>query len=159
MQLWTSCASATPVARSTRMNSTRRSVTSADAPDRRDAMKRWIWLGPVLSVAVVIGVLVLFGLSLWTSIAAALLLGCLIATLWAYFTCGPRVRADAGPRAHADDDPGPELRELVRQVRGVPALPGQNSWTSSDAGDPRLDVAAGLTESPEAREIDAEERG
>src|SRR5215468_6744127 len=80
------------------------------------------------------------------------------------------------PKAHADDDPGPELLEFVRQVRAVPARRWHNSWTSSDADkriehrgyieqhgddmpDPRLDVAAGLIESPEAREIDAEERG
>lgn len=61
-------------------------------------MKRWIWLCPVLSVAVAIGLLVAFGLSLWTAVLAALMLGCPIAALWAYYTGRlPRDRPEVTP--------------------------------------------------------------
>jgi len=62
-------------------------------------MKRWIWLCPVLSVTVVIDALVAFGLSLWTAILAALVLGCPIVALWAFFTGRlTRDRPDVTPR-------------------------------------------------------------
>lgn len=62
-------------------------------------MTRWIWLCPGLSVALAIGVLVAFGLSIWTAVLAALILGCPIAALWAYFTGRlPRTRPEASER-------------------------------------------------------------
>jgi hypothetical protein len=45
-----------------------------------------MWLCPVLSVVVVAGVLMGFGLSVWTATLAALVLGCPIVALWAFFT-------------------------------------------------------------------------
>lgn len=49
-------------------------------------MRHWIWLCPVLAVAVAGGFLVGFGLSLWTIVLAALVLGCPIVAVWAYST-------------------------------------------------------------------------
>ena len=61
-------------------------------------MTRWIWLCPILSVALAIGALVAFGLSLWTAVLVGLVLGCPIAALWAYFTGRvPRDRPQATP--------------------------------------------------------------
>ena len=62
---------------------------------------RWIWLCPVLSVAMAVGVLMVLGLSLWTAILAALVLGCPIVALWAFFTGWiprDRARPEATPR-------------------------------------------------------------
>ena len=91
------------------MSSTRGNATSADAVHGRmdglsssaeesreyrarlmvrrrvDVMNRWIWLCPVLSVAVAIGVFIALGLSVWTAVLAALVVGCPIAALWACF--------------------------------------------------------------------------
>jgi hypothetical protein len=53
---------------------------------RVDVMRRWIWLCPVLSVAVAIGVFIALGLSVRAAVLAALVVGCPIAALWAYFT-------------------------------------------------------------------------
>ena len=47
---------------------------------------RWIWLCPALSVAVAAGVLMALGLSVWAAMLAALVLGCPIVALWAFFT-------------------------------------------------------------------------
>ena len=60
-------------------------------------MKSWTWLCPILSIAVVIGMLVTVGLSPWTGVLGGLVLGCPIVALWAYFTGHlPRIRPDTG---------------------------------------------------------------
>jgi hypothetical protein len=60
-------------------------------------MKSWTWLCPILSIAVVIGILVTVGLSPWTAVVGGLVLGCPIVALWAYFTGrSPQIRPDAG---------------------------------------------------------------
>jgi hypothetical protein len=78
----------------------------------------------------VIGVFVLFGLSLWTAILAALMLGCPIVAFWAYFTGrSPGARADARPRLERDamtpsSDAGPA--GSVASPAGGEARPGKN---------------------------------
>lgn len=46
---------------------------------------RWLWLCPALAVLLAAGVLILFGLTLWSALLAALLLVCPALILWGAF--------------------------------------------------------------------------
>jgi hypothetical protein len=50
-------------------------------PARR--LARGAWLCPALSLVLATGVLVMLGVSWWSAVAGAALLGCLIAAAWA----------------------------------------------------------------------------
>jgi membrane protein implicated in regulation of membrane protease activity len=47
---------------------------------------RLLWLCPFAAIAVAAAILWLFGLTVWTAIAAALLIGCPLAIAWALLT-------------------------------------------------------------------------
>lgn len=47
---------------------------------------RLLWLCPLAAVVVAAAILWLFGLTLWTALAAALLIGCPLAVAWALVT-------------------------------------------------------------------------
>jgi membrane protein implicated in regulation of membrane protease activity len=47
---------------------------------------RLLWLCPLAALAVAAAVLWLFGLTLWTALVAALLIGCPLAIAWALLT-------------------------------------------------------------------------
>ena len=44
---------------------------------------RWVWLCPLLALALAAGILVLWGVTLWTAIGVALLLVCPAIIVWA----------------------------------------------------------------------------
>jgi len=48
-------------------------------------MNRWYWLCPWLAVALAVAVLMLFGLTWWSALFAALLLVCPVLVLWGMF--------------------------------------------------------------------------
>ena len=49
-------------------------------------VNRWLWLCPALAVLLAAGVLMLFGLTVWSALLAALLLVCPVLILWGAFT-------------------------------------------------------------------------
>jgi predicted benzoate:H+ symporter BenE len=49
---------------------------------------RWVWLCPLLALALAAGILVLWGFTLWTAIGVALLLACPAILIWAMLYFG-----------------------------------------------------------------------
>ena len=49
---------------------------------------RWVWLCPLLALALAAGVLVLWGFTLWTAIGVALFLVCPAIIIWAMLYFG-----------------------------------------------------------------------
>ena len=49
---------------------------------------RWVWLCPLLALALAAGILVLWGFTLWTAIGVALLLVCPAIIIWALLYFG-----------------------------------------------------------------------
>ena len=48
----------------------------------KETMGNWLWLCPLLALALAAAVLVIWGLTLWTAIIAALLLACPALIIW-----------------------------------------------------------------------------
>jgi hypothetical protein len=61
--------------------------------------ERLLWICPIVSVAAIAVFLWVFGLGLWTAVAAGLLLGCPIALAWALVAAR---RAKLQPLRHGD---------------------------------------------------------
>jgi membrane protein implicated in regulation of membrane protease activity len=53
---------------------------------RRRLRDRLLWICPLASLVLAAGILWAFGLTLWTAIVAALLIGCPLAVAWALVT-------------------------------------------------------------------------
>lgn len=66
-------------------------------------VERWLWLFPVLGLAVAAAVLVMFGFSWRTALLAALFLACPALLLWGAVTL---IREARRRRAASDDDQG-----------------------------------------------------
>jgi len=52
----------------------------------KETMGNWLWLCPLLALALAAAVLVIWGLALWTAIIAALLLACPALIVWGAVT-------------------------------------------------------------------------
>jgi ubiquinone/menaquinone biosynthesis C-methylase UbiE len=50
--------------------------------DIRNSMGRWVWLCPFGMLGLAVGILMLFGLSVWTSVVVAILLVCPVIMMW-----------------------------------------------------------------------------
>lgn len=57
---------------------------------------RWLWLCPLLGILVAASVLVVFGLSFWMGLFAALLLVCPAIMVWGFFKLGGGYKAGMG---------------------------------------------------------------
>lgn len=62
------------------------SSTSEERTVRRGRAERLLWLCPLASLVVAAAILWAFGLTLWTALVAALLIGCPLAIVWALVT-------------------------------------------------------------------------
>ena len=58
-------------------------------PGPERMMNHWLWLCPLLGVALAAGVLVMFGWQWWSALLAALLLVCPALVVWGWFTLRP----------------------------------------------------------------------
>ena len=72
---------------------------------------RWVWLCPLLATAAAVGILALWGLTLWTAIGVALFLVCPAIIIWAMLYFGrdetrDRLLEDYQKKRHPNGLPG-----------------------------------------------------
>jgi hypothetical protein len=83
------------------------------ASDRLGAVwNRWVWLCPLLALGLAAGILLLWGLTLWTAIVAALLLVCPAIIIWAMFHFGRDEIRDRLLEIRASRRRGPLRKEI-----------------------------------------------